>query len=651
MGMSQPFNSNQVRNHEPISRLETELQQLGEEARRSTGAEEQGLVTPNQDYLDFVLDRVVRHSRELKRHSREPSRSGSETTAPQFSGTPIPETEPELGRLRFDPLPLQVPKLDDYSTIWQADGPEHDLVSDKDRVFRLNAAGTFHQISPEQGYSFIDDDLVWLLERGNSRTVKVSANNRNGGTVFSEEAVELPPWIDFRGIGVGKGKVVIVGWFNGGTWCGLMERQGDKIGFRVFHEAREYLSSDLPEEIERASKSSQVRFEPNWLVRGTDGRGECLLVGRDRLTPLRIDLTGWQVTVMPLKNAHYQYSSVIANQKLYQSKAAFVYEWDLDDRRNSIPTKRVIGVDHVNEVGEGNAAAGNQAGTLILDGDWLIYPGSTWYRYHLRSGKIERLVKTRLPQEFQVGGVGFSSLHGIVQWTNRHDSEFGQAFRVTIDPDPNGGARFPTFIVDPVGFMRQFWYPAAFVLASLAVGLLSLVVLQYLRPKTRTVTRSVVVPGSPARVFRVITNINDQAWNSAVEVVKVSDAAEGHDEWTEISIHGEVQRLKSRQKLAGKFYEIEFCGKFKRHGRRSLRLEPKSPRETRLELTQTETDGSMVARVLGYFYSNLEETVETYLRDLDKRLREKRRNGMQPVVPNPTLPCPQTVRPEKLGDT
>jgi hypothetical protein len=199
--------------------------------------------------------------------------------------------------------------------------------------------------------------------------------------------------------------------------------------------------------------------------------------------------------------------------------------------------------------------------------------------------------------------------------------------------------------------MRQFWYPAAFVLASLAVGLLSLVVLQYLRPKTRTVTRSVVVPGSPARVFRVITNINDQAWNSAVEVVKVSDAAEGHDEWTEISIHGEVQRLKSRQKLAGKFYEIEFCGKFNRHGRRSLQLEPKSPSETRLELTQTETDGSMVARVLGCFHSNLEETVETYLRDLDKRLRAKRRKGMQAVVPNPTLPCPQTVRPEKLGDT
>jgi len=642
MGLHDTFNSKQVRDHESITRLETQLEALQQEARQSTGAETRGVVPPNQDHLDFVLDRAVRYRRELDRQYKGVRRGEGGTAAPKFVGKPIPETEPELGRLKFDLLPLRVPKLDYDSTKWHADGPGHDLVSDKDRVYRLNAAGTFHPISPEKGYTFIDDDLVWLLERGESRTVKVSANDRNGVPVFHDEALELPPWIDFRGIGVGKGKVVIVGWFDGGTWCGLMERQGQKIGFRIFHEAREYLASEVPEEVERASKSVNTRFEARWLTKGSDVRGECVLVGRDRLTPIRIDLNRWHVTVMPLKDAHYQFESVIADQKLYQSKASFVYEWELSDTRNSIPTKRVIGVDHVKEVEQGNAAAGNWAGTLIVEGDWLIFPGWTWYRYNVKTSRVERLVKTRLPPEFQMGGTGASSLHGIVQWSFREDSEVGLVYRVTIAPDPSAGVGLLTFFTDPFGFMaggssdegrspqatggpvglmRQIGYPVTFVLVSLTLGFLSLVVLQYLRPRTRVVTRSVVLPGSPRRVFRVITTIDDHAWNSAVETVNVLSSTEGHEEWEEVSVHGQSQRLKATQKVASQFYEVEFRGRFNRTGRRSLRLEPQAPRETRLELTHTETDGSVVARVLGYFFSNLDETVDVYLRDLNKRLR------------------------------
>ncbi len=644
MGLHDRFNSKQARDHESIASLERQLETLQQEARQSTGAETRGLVPPNQDHLDFVLDRVVRYRRELDRQYKGVRRGDVGTTAPKFAGTPIPETEPELGRLKFDPLPLLVPKLDYDSTKWQADGPGHDLVSDNDRVYRLNATGTFHPISPEKGYTFIDDDLVWLLERGESSTVKVSANDRNGVPVFRDEALELPPWIDFRGIGVGKGKVVIVGWFDGGTWCGLMERQGPKIGFRVFHEAREYLASEVPEEVERASKSVNTRFEASWLTKGSDGRGECVLVGRDRMTPIRIDLNRWHVSVMPLKDAHYQFESVIANKKLFQSKASFVYEWELSDRGNSIPTKRVIGVDHVKEVEQGNAAAGNRAGTMIVEGDWLIFPGWTWYRYNVKTNRVERLVKTRLPPEFQVGGTGASSLHGIVHWSFRGDSEVGQVYRVRIAPDPSAGVGLLNFIKDPfgsmaggssdegrsreatgepVGLIRQIGYPLTFVLVSLTLGFLSLVVLQYLRPRTRVVTRSVMLPGSTQRVFRVITTFDDQAWNSAAESVKVLSTTEEQEAWEEVSVHGQTQRLKIMQKVASQFYEVEFHGRFKRIGRRTWRVEPQSPRETRLELTHTETDGSVVARVLGYFFSNLDETVDVYLRDLDKRLRRK----------------------------
>jgi hypothetical protein len=139
------------------------------------------------------------------------------------------------------------------------------------------------------------------------------------------------------------------------------------------------------------------------------------------MTPLRIDLSKLQVEVMPLERADFHQGTMITNEKFYLSVYGSVFEWDLNSRSRSIPGTKIIGMDQLEQNEQGNATAGNQWGTLIVDRDWLIYPGFTWYRYNKKTGRTERLVKTLLPYPFSHGMVGQSSIHGIVHWYCKYD--------------------------------------------------------------------------------------------------------------------------------------------------------------------------------------------------------------------------------------
>ncbi|XZE53001.1 hypothetical protein SH139x_004712 [Planctomycetaceae bacterium SH139] len=429
MGLHYSFNTEQLENHASVAELEAELQEMQREAMQSSGAKERVTIKPNQYYLDFILDRVTRYSTELKRQYSVAKRPPGKSTVP--AAGEIPKPDPELGQLEFTSLNLQVPLLHYDSTRWQPDGSGYDLVYDNEQVFRLDEHGDFLKINPEKGYTFIDDELIWLIEPGTSSEVRVYCRDRRANDVVVGESLNLPPFVDFKAIGVGKGIGIIIGWFEGGTWCGLIERDSEKVAFRVFHEAREYSPSNIKEDVQQASQSVNLRFQSRWLARGTDRRGPCLLVNRSGMTPLRIDLSKLHVEVIPLERADFHQGTVITNEKFYLSVYGSVFEWDLNSRSRSIPGTKIIGMDQLEQGRQGNATAGNQRGTLIVDGDWLIYPGATWYRYNLKTARTERLVKTSLPYPFSHGVVSQSSIHGIIHWHFRFDGSIPYVSQVS----------------------------------------------------------------------------------------------------------------------------------------------------------------------------------------------------------------------------
>ncbi|MCU0713431.1 MAG: hypothetical protein MUC43_15335, partial [Pirellula sp.] len=207
------FAPNAPESRASLSTIDAELQKIRQEAMQSFGAEERGLVPPPQIHLDYVYDKATAYSLEAKRRV-----AGTPTpTSPD-----LPRPKQEFGRLRFQELNLQLPQLLDYNMKWQADGPDHDLVYDLNSVYRLNRQGAFEKISPDKGYTFIDDEMIWLLDRTKPGEIYVSAKDRQGQELLRDRPLKLPPFVDFQVMGAGARKGIIIGWFDGGTWCGLM---------------------------------------------------------------------------------------------------------------------------------------------------------------------------------------------------------------------------------------------------------------------------------------------------------------------------------------------------------------------------------------------------------------------------------------------
>ena len=154
------------------------------------------------------------------------------------------------------------------------------------------------------------------------------------------------------------------------------------------------------------------------------------------MTPIRIDLQTWNVNVLPLEHSHFMQAAKIHHQHLYQSVYSFAFEFDLNNRSSSIARKMVIGMDHMQQVEQGHATAGNGAGTLLVDGDWIVYPGATWYRYNTLTKKTERLVKTSLPRPYVHARPGQSSIHGLILLHSESDKPY-RVYQVNIQPDPS----------------------------------------------------------------------------------------------------------------------------------------------------------------------------------------------------------------------
>ncbi|MFN6162801.1 MAG: hypothetical protein ACK5AC_10550 [Planctomycetota bacterium] len=438
----------------PNAELEAELKLLRESARQIPGAALRSIFDPvtlrsdkdvldgnyaiSQSFYDYVFDQSTKYAWTIKNRS--------EGKTPKYPVRPEPEAE--FGRLRFVATNLKMPTeldrgeerhtLEKRTLRWQPDGPDHDLVYDEKTVYRLNRSGDFKLISkPMQFYSraydFIDEAYIWLFEKQGQNGWQISIRDREGQLVATDSSINLPPHEWLHAYGVGRGRGILVGWSKDGTWLGEIKFQNQEFTFRVFHEARDYFNPNTKNDFESVARNTRIRFEPRqWKGHaiGKNSKGEMLLLERGRfpfpggkygmrgLYPLRINLENLEVNPMPIDFHSFHGQTLIIENKLFSNDHRTVTEHNLDSTEIPIPSTLVIGGDNMQQLQLGNSFAGNDEGTLIHDGDWIVFPGQTWYRYNHRTKQTERLVPTSLPRNYASGAVGKSTFYGIVNWTN-----------------------------------------------------------------------------------------------------------------------------------------------------------------------------------------------------------------------------------------
>ena len=421
--------------------LLAKIEQIIEVAKQTTSAEKRGLKRPYHMTFDYALDFGLQYRLEVKQRI-----AGTPTPPPTSSDADRPKTEPALGRLRFEVTTIKPPTLDALSGTWIGDGPDHDLVFDEKRIYRLDRQGVFKLISPESGYNFFDDEFVWAFQKHTDGGFQLSMFDRNGDSFLTNKKLNLPPCDDFRAFPAGKCKSVVLGLIGESSWCALVEIKNQSAEAHVFHEAREPYSLNSPLVTKRANESIYSQIIPTWHAFGTDATGEILVVGRSGLHPLRIELSSLNVTVLKFQESLSQDSPpgrldsalkpLIANKKFYSGLHIYVDEYDLATPKYAIGPKRVVGMDRMEQITKGNAGPGNGRGTMFLHDGWLLYPGFTWYRYHLDSKQTERLVPTQLPTPYSYLLGGVSSIHGLLVWSpgSKNEPKKGDMYRVKIVP-------------------------------------------------------------------------------------------------------------------------------------------------------------------------------------------------------------------------
>jgi hypothetical protein len=161
--------------------------------------------------------------------------------------------------------------------------------------------------------------------------------------------------------------------------------------------------------------------------------------------------------------------------------------------------------------------------------------------------------------------------------------------------------------------MKRLFLILGCIVVFIAVGTL-------LIPATRTASRKASLPASREQVFEAVTRIEDQSWRPSVASVRVIKSDDGREEWIEVSQDGHELLFKTVRKVEPDLFEIEFSGSPSISGRWTGRFIEQAENETRIEVIETVTAGSLSSKVMGYLFFDLDATLDTYINDLRNKL-------------------------------
>ena len=163
-------------------------------------------------------------------------------------------------------------------------------------------------------------------------------------------------------------------------------------------------------------------------------------------------------------------------------------------------------------------------------------------------------------------------------------------------------------------------------LVLIIVGILAFVValvaiIGALLPRQHQASRSVVLPASPADVYRTLTDYaSHPTWRKDVKRVEILDAVDGHTRFREHGPHGAVTYQVVRE-VPGRLLVTEIADRDLGYsGSWTYALTPEG-NGTRLTITENGEVSNVIFRFMSRFVFGQTKTMETYLAALSEHMR------------------------------
>ncbi len=152
----------------------------------------------------------------------------------------------------------------------------------------------------------------------------------------------------------------------------------------------------------------------------------------------------------------------------------------------------------------------------------------------------------------------------------------------------------------------------SFIAVLFAVGLLL--------PIERSAKRKTVIKANPEKVFATVTNLSDQKWRSRIGEIEIVDSTPTREVWIEKPQKGPKIKFRTKVKDSPNRFEIEIIDNPQFGGYWVGTFHSTSNGETEIEFSEHVVVHGILPKLLSYVFFNIEESVDTYIADLKRRV-------------------------------
>lgn len=132
-------------------------------------------------------------------------------------------------------------------------------------------------------------------------------------------------------------------------------------------------------------------------------------------------------------------------------------------------------------------------------------------------------------------------------------------------------------------------------------------------PKESVFVKEAILESPVAKVFRVVTDVQAQTkWRSDVKEIKRIDS----QTWTEVPKKGTPITFRTRQKVENELFEIEIIEPTSFNGYWVGTFESLDGNKTKVIFKEVIQIENPLLRLAGYFFVDLDETMEDYMNNL-----------------------------------
>lgn len=321
---------------------------------------------------------------------------------PEPSAPPMQETS--LGRLEYEPLPIDLSAFASQEFTYVPAGPKFDLLIGRRSIVRVDRDFGSRVIHEYPKYvlkkAIWDGANIYVLDPDvNAPWVILDENGKVRCSINPQEA--FPKYETLDVFPVAPNRLLVIGRLekDSRSWCAMADLQGDKFKLTVFHEGRRSVEPFSPGLLAEELADTDWVVRPRWLGKYQYKGKEYLLLQRSVGNHLRIELPDLKVSSLLLPNMNFYGPPVCANDHLvFALNDAWKYDLNTPEKK-IIEGKRIIPWN-ASEYEKGIWPAGNNHGEIFEYQGWIYLPGYAWHRISPTLDKFERLVPTRLPHEY-----------------------------------------------------------------------------------------------------------------------------------------------------------------------------------------------------------------------------------------------------------